>query len=228
MQVRLFNWLGREFIEVSGEGKSGIATDTATEELFDRFTATLEARGFSLNDAVRVRVWGRDKDGRTRAAAARSRILAGNRRVASSSFISQEWFESDATAGLELMAMKPTISGAERRPVDFDPVRNYLCYLEYDSVVFFSGFTSEAPTLRKQVREILTTLDDVLARARTDWSTVMKLSVLLQRGHDLETVRGVLASSGRLTDSEIEYGFVDGFAGEKYLLEIEATALRNL
>jgi hypothetical protein len=27
--------------------------------------------------------------------------------------------------------------------------------------------------------------------------------------------------------SEIEYTFVDGFAGEKYLLEIEATALIN-
>ena len=55
----------------------------------------------------------------------------------------------------------------------------------------------------------------------------MKLSALVQRGHDLQTVRRVLANTGRLNVPEIKYTVVDGVAGEKYLLEIEATAQIN-
>jgi len=60
-----------------------------------------------------------------------------------------------------------------------------------------------------------------------DWSHVVKLSAILQRGHDLQIVRRELASVGRMNIPEIEFSFVDGFAGEKYLLEIEATAVIN-
>jgi hypothetical protein len=35
----------------------------------------------------------------------------------------------------------------------------------------------------------------------------------------------ILSQGPQLTIPEIEVSFVDGFAGEKYLLEIEATAL---
>ena len=121
--------------------------------------------------------------------------------------------------------MKPTHSGADRQPIDFEPARNYVCYLDYDGLLFFSGFTSEAPSLDEQTVEVLATIDKALARARTDWGKVRKLSALLQRGQDLETVRRVLAKAGKLDIPEIEFTFVDGFAGEKYLLEIEATAV---
>jgi enamine deaminase RidA (YjgF/YER057c/UK114 family) len=170
-------------------------------------------------------VWGRDREARTLATAARSKILTGKRKAASSSFVSQQWFDSDGSAGLELLAMKPIHSGADRQPVDFEPARNYVCYLDYDGLLFFSGFTSEAPSLEEQVVEVLATIDKALARARTDWGKVRKLSALLQRGQDLETVRRVLAKAGKLDIPEIEFAFVDGFAGEKYLLEIEATAV---
>ena len=120
--------------------------------------------------------------------------------------------------------MRPLTSSPQRHPVDFEPPRNYLCYLEYDSVLFFSGFTAEAVTLEQQVRDVLTTLDGAFAKARTDWSKVMKLSLLLQRGSNVDRVRQVLTQANRLTVPEIEFTFVDGFAGEKYLLEIEATA----
>jgi hypothetical protein len=52
----------------------------------------------------------------------------------------------------------------------------------------------------------------------------VKLSVLVQRDYDWEIVRRGLAKAGRLNVPEVEFSFVDGFAGEKYLLEIEATA----
>jgi hypothetical protein len=47
----------------------------------------------------------------------------------------------------------------------------------------------------------------------------------LQRGADLDSVQRILAQKKRLNVPEVEFTFVDGFAGEKYLVEIEATAL---
>jgi enamine deaminase RidA (YjgF/YER057c/UK114 family) len=128
---------------------------------------------------------------------------------------------------LELLAMRPLSSRAQRHPVDFEPPRNYLRYLDYDSLLFFSGFTSEAATLEQQVSEVLTTLDGAFAKAKTDWSKVVKLSLLLQRGANIDSVKRILTQANRISVPAIEFTFVDGFAGEKYLVEIEATALSS-
>ncbi|MSP37008.1 MAG: hypothetical protein EXR70_00780 [Deltaproteobacteria bacterium] len=225
METKIFSWLGREFVEIVGEARTGVAVEAATAELFQRFADTLSPLGLSLDNAVRIRVFGRDRQARTDATVARSMVLNGNRRAASSSFISQEWYDSNGAAGLELLVMRPLNSAARRQPVDFVPARNYLCYLVYDSLLFFSGFTSEGATLAEQVSDVLGTLDRAFARAQTDWSKVKKLSLLLQRGSNVDKVRQVLAAANRLSVPDIEFTFVDGFAGEKYLVEIEATAL---
>ena len=224
METRIFSWLGREFVEICGEAQAGGSVESAMAELFEKFTNALTPLGLSLDNTVRIRVFGRDRQARTDATGVRSKILSGSRRAASSSFISQAWFDSAGAGGLELLAMRPLSSSAQRHPVDFEPARNYLCYLEYDSVLFFSGFTAEAVTLEQQVRDVLTTLDGAFTKAKTDWSKVVKLSLLLQRGSNVDSVRQVLTHANRLTVPEIEFTFVDGFAGEKYLLEIEATA----
>lgn len=226
METRLFSWLGREFVELVGAARPGASADTATAELFQKFADTLGPLGMSLDNTVRVRVFGRDRQARTEATMARSKILGGSRRAASSSFISQQWFDCAGAVGLELLAMRPPSSTAQRHPVDFEPPRNYLCYLEYDSVIFFSGFTAEAAALEQQVGDVLLTLDSALARAKTDWSKVVKLSLLLQLGSNIDSVKRILAQANRLRMPEIEFTFVDGFAGAKYLIEIEATALK--
>jgi enamine deaminase RidA (YjgF/YER057c/UK114 family) len=225
METKLFSWLGREFVEIVGEASAGAATEAATAELFGEFEKALQHHGLSLDNIARIRVFGRDKQARTDATLARSKILNGQRRAASSSFISQAWFDSAGAGGLELWAMRPSNPAAVRKPVDFEPARNYLCYLDYDSVLFFSGFTSEAATLEVQVNEVLGILDRAFATAGTDWSKVKKLSLLLQHGSNLDAVKQTLAAANRLTVPEVEFTFVGGFAGEKYLVEIEATAL---
>ena len=225
METKIFSWLSREFVEICGEAQAGASVQTAMAELFEKFANALTPLGLSLDNTVRIRIFGRDRQGRTDATLARSKILSGSRRAASSSFISQEWFDSAGASGLELLAMRPSSSSVQRHPVDFEPPRNYLCYLEYDSVLFFSGFTSEAVTLEQQVRDVLTTLDGAFAKAKTDWSKVVKLSLLLQRGSNVDRVKQILSQASRLTVPEIEFTFVDGFAGEKYLVEIEATAM---
>ena len=225
METKLFSWLGREFVEICGEARAGASVESATAELFQKFANALTPLGLSLDNTVRIRVFGRDRQARTDATVARSKILSGSRRAASSSFISQEWFDSAGSGGLELLALRPLNSAAQRKPVDFEPARNYLRYLEYDSLLFFSGFTSEAEMLEQQVSEVLTSLDSAFAKAKTDWSKVVKLSLLLQRGSNLDSVKRILAQSNRLSVPAIEFTFVDGFAGENYLVEIEATAL---
>lgn len=225
MKVKLFNWLGRDFIEIAAEGKPVLSADIATAQLLEKFDMELHTYGLSLDDTVRIRVWGRDRDARALATAARSKILTGQRKAASSSFISQQWFDSDASAGLELLAMKPMNSGADRRPVEFEPARNYLCYLRYDAVLFFSGFTSDAATLAEQVPDVIRALSNAFAVAGTGWSKVVKLSVFLQRSQKVDTVMDLLAKGPRPNVPEVEFIYVDGFAGEKYLVEIEATAL---
>ena len=225
METKIFSWLGREFVEISGEAQAGASVESTTAELFGRFEAALKTHDLSLENTARIRVFGRDRQARTDATLARSKILSGSGRAASSSFISQEWFDSPGSGGLELLALRPLNAAAQRKPVDFEPARNYLCYLEYDALLFFSGFTSEAATLEQQVKDVLGTLDKAFARANTDWAKVKKLSLLLQRGSDIDAAKQALAAANRLSVPEIEFTFVDGFAGEKYLVEIEATAL---
>jgi hypothetical protein len=228
MKSRLFTWLGRDFIEISGEGKAGVSPEVAIQDLFATCENELKSHGFSLENTVRIRVWGRDKDARTGATAARAKILTGNFKAASSSFISLQWFDSDATAGLELLAMKPKASGAERRPVDFEPARNYLCYLRYDSVVFYSGYTSTADTLEDQVSEVLKAITGARAISGAltqDFRKTGRLSVFLHRSQKLSVIKDLLAKETWIDLANVEFRLVDGFAGEKYLLEIEATAL---
>src|SRR5918993_5122382 len=80
MKKKLFSWLGREFVEIVGEGKAGASPDGSANELFRQFEAELKSHGLSLDNTARIRVWGRDKDARSLATVARSKILTGMRR----------------------------------------------------------------------------------------------------------------------------------------------------
>ena len=228
MQVRLFRSLEREFVEIAAESRAGIAAGVATDELLRKFEAELRVYGLSLDHCVRVRVWGGDKNARALATAARSKLLTGTRKAASSSFISSQWFDSDATVGLELLAMKPLDQRAERRPVEFEPARNYLCYLRFDSVVFYSGYTSESDSLKEQVADVLKAITSARAASgglTHDFAKTGRLSVFLRRDQNVDAVRAILAKENWINLEKVDYRLVDGFAGEKYLLEIEATGL---
>jgi hypothetical protein len=123
--------------------------------------------------------------------------------------------------------MQPTSSAAERRPADFEPARNYLCYLSYDSVIFYSGFTASAATLEGHVGEILKTITGARAISGTltnDFRRTGRLSVFLQRNQNLGIVKELLGSESWIDVANVEFQFVDGFAGDEYLLEIETTA----
>src|SRR5213594_243366 len=96
MREKIFQWLGKEFISLSGEGKPTVSPADQARELFGRFDGELRALGLSLDNTVRTRLWGRDRESRDRGSPERANILSGKARSASSSFISPGYFDSDA------------------------------------------------------------------------------------------------------------------------------------
>ena len=224
MEIKRFIWLDREFVDLSGESRPGSSVEEQTDDLLRRLQAELKTEGLALENCARITVFGRDRAARTAATVARSKVFSGVNRVASSSFIAADRFDSRGDVALELLALAPKAQTAPREPVDFLPARNYLRFLRYDDLLFFSGFTSEAPNFDAQVADVLDTLEGAFAAAGTGWGKVLKLTAFLQRGHDFSAVRKAIGTRNQAM-SAIECRFVDGFAGEKYLLEIEATAL---
>ena len=225
MQKKIFSWLGGEFIELSGEARPGTSIEEETGSLFRSFEQELKAHGLSLENTVRTRLWGRDRDARNLGTAARSKILTGRAKAASSSYVSTNRFDSDAKVAVDILAMKPSKSDAERQPVEFQPPRNYLCYLRYDSRVFLSGYTSDKETLDDQVPQVISAVAGGLTVAGTGWDKLVKVSLFLHRSHKLQTLKSLLGKGPAFPAScPIEFGFVDGYAGEKSLLEVEATA----
>ena len=226
VQKKIFSWLGEEFIELSGEARPGTSIEEETVSLFRSFEQQLKTHGLSLQNTVRTRLWGRDREARNLGTAARSKILTGSAKAASSSYVSTNRFDSDARIALDLLATRPLRADAERRPVEFQPPRNYLCYLRHDSFVFLSGYTSAAETLEAQVSEIIKAVAGGLMVAGSMWDKLVKVSLFLQCNQKLETLKELLGRGPALpANCQIEFGFVDGYAGDKSLLEIEATAL---
>ena len=228
MQKRIFSGLGGEFIELSGEARPAASIEEETVFLFRSFEQELKAHGLSLENTVRTRLWGRDREARNLGTATRSKILIGSAKAASSSYVSTNRFDSDARVALDFLAMRPPRMNAERRPVEFQPPRNYLCYLRQDSFVFLSGYTSAAETLESQVPEVIKAVAGGLMVAGSMWDKLVKVSLFLHRSQKLATLRELLGSGPALpANCQVEFGFVDGYAGDKSLLEVEATALMS-
>jgi enamine deaminase RidA (YjgF/YER057c/UK114 family) len=88
-----------------------------------------------------------------------------------------------------------------------------------------SGFTSENDRLEDQVPEVLSDIDAALKAASSSWKHIVKMSVYLSRTQSLEVLKNLLGKANKVDLAKIEFEFVDGFARQNGLLEIEPTAL---
>jgi enamine deaminase RidA (YjgF/YER057c/UK114 family) len=224
MRKRIFSWLGKEFVELSGEAKAAATATEEAHELFGRFARELQSHGLSLDNTVRSRLWGRDRESRDQGSNERVKILAGKARSASSSYIAPIHFDSNAKVAIDLLAMRPSRSNAEKFLKEYDPPIVPLRYLIYDSVVVLSGVTTVLATLDEQLDNILPRIEDSLKSAGSSWDRVMKVSFFLHRSQRVETLKELFSTSVTAKIPAMEYAFVDGYSSEGKLCEVEVTA----
>jgi enamine deaminase RidA (YjgF/YER057c/UK114 family) len=224
MRKRIFTWLGKEFVELSGEAKPAANATTEAQELFGRFEDELKSHGLSFDNTVRSRLWGRDRQSRDLGSNERVKILSGKTRSASSSYITPGHFDSSAKVALDLLAMRPTELNAPKRVVEYDPPIVPIRFLTYDSVVVLSGVTTVLPTLEEQLDNILPRIRGSLADAGSSWDKVARVSFYLHRSQTLENLRGLFARRVTAKIPQMEYCFVDGYSSEGKFCEVEVTA----
>jgi enamine deaminase RidA (YjgF/YER057c/UK114 family) len=214
MRLTLYPSFGHEFITLSGESRPGLPSDEAAHELFARFDTALHAHGLSLDDTVRTRLWGRDRAARDGGSGARVKILSGQARSASSSYISPSHFDSAGVVAVDLWAMR---GSAQKTVKEYDPPIVPPRYIATEDLVFLSGVTWDQGTLDEQLGEILPRISGSLQDAGVSWANVVKLSCFLHRSQTVPALRtGILkvlgAKRGALLDGEtptaVEYSFV--------------------
>jgi enamine deaminase RidA (YjgF/YER057c/UK114 family) len=224
MRKRIFTWLGKEFIELSGEAKAAANATIEAQELFQRIDQELRAHGLSLDNTVRSRLWGRDRQSRDLGSTERVKILSGKARSASSSYIAPGHFDSSAKVALDLLAMRPSQTSAAKRIVEYEPAIAPIRFLVYDSVVVLSGVTTVLPTLAEQFDNIFPRIAGSLKDAGSSWEKAARVSFYLHRSQTLENLKTLFARHVTARVPQLEYCFVDGYSSEGKFCEVEVTA----
>jgi enamine deaminase RidA (YjgF/YER057c/UK114 family) len=224
VRKRIFNWLGREFVELSGEAKPAANATIEAQEIFRRFDQELRGHGLSLDHTVRTRLWGRDRESRDLGSNERVKVLSGKARSASSSYIAPGHFDSDAKVALDMLAMRPGQPSATKRIVEYDPPIAPIRFLTYENVVVLSGVTTVLPTLAEQFDNILPRIAGSLKDAGSAWDRVALVSFYLHRSQTVDNVRTLFARQVTAAIPRLEYVFVDGYSSEGKFCEVEVTA----
>ena len=229
MRVTVYPWLNHEWVQMSGESKPGLRGDEAGRELLDRFDGALHDFGLSLANVVRTRLWGRDREARDLGSKARVEVLSGKARSASSSYVAPSHFDSDGAIAIDLWAMRPAESSAEKHIQEYDPVIVPLRYLVYDGVVVLSGVTHEVGDLGAQLDNILPRIAGSLKDGRSAWSSVGRMSCHLHRSQAIPELRRLLTDrlGSEFPADAAEYEFADGYSSLGKLIELEVTATQR-
>jgi enamine deaminase RidA (YjgF/YER057c/UK114 family) len=224
MRKRIFSWLDRDFVELSAEAKPGTSAAIGAQELFQRFDQELKTQGMSLDNTVRSRLWGRDRESRDLGSDERVKILSGKARSSSSSYIAPAHFDSDAKIAVDLLAMKPFREEMQKHIVEYDPPIVPIRFLVYDSVVVLSGVTTVLPTLEEQLDNILPRITGSLKDGGSSWERVARISFYLHRSQTIQNLTELFEKRVQAPVAQREYCFVDGYSSAGKLCEIEVTA----
>ena len=224
MRKKIFTWLGKEFIELSGEAKPAADATLEAREIFQRFDQELRGHGLSLEHTVRSRLWGRDRQSRDLGSTERVKALSGKARSASSSYIAPAHFDSTGRVAVDLIALRPSLSNAQKHIVEYDPPIVPIRFLVYGSVVVLSGVTTVLPTLAEQFDNIFPRIAGSLADAGSSWEKVARASFYLHRSQTVENVKQLFKRHVAVAPPQIEFCFVDGYSSEGKFCEVEVTA----
>ncbi len=224
MRTRIFTWLGKEFVELSGEAKPAANATSEAQEIFQRFDQQLRSHGLSLDNTVRSRLWGRDRQSRDLGSNERVKVLSGKARSASSSYIAPDHFDSPAKVAVDLIAMRPAQPSAAKRIVEYDPPIVPIRFLTYENVVVLSGVTTVLPTLEAQLDNILPRIQGSLSDGGSSWDKAARVSFYLHRSQTIENLKTLFQRRVKAQIPQMEYCFVDGYSSEGKFCEVEVTA----
>jgi len=224
VRLKIFSWLGREFVALSGEGRPAANAGDEARSLFARFDDELRKLELSLHHVVRTRLWGKDRQSRDLGSQERVAILSGPARSASSSYIAPDHFDSSASVALDLLALRPSRPDARKHIVEYNPAIVPIRFLVYDSIVVLSGVTTVLPTLEEQLDNILARIGGSLRDAESAWDKVARISFYLHRSQRVEKLNEIFAKHVHAEIPQREYSFVDGYSSDGKLCEIEVTA----
>jgi hypothetical protein len=223
MRLKIFPWLGQEFVSLSWEGSGGGTVEDETRELFSRFADRLSRFGLSLDHTVRTRMWVRDMECWQAGVHERAKILSGTARSVSSSHVRPDRLGSKARVAVDLMAMFPPASGEKKVLKEYEPPTIVLRRLNWGGLLFLSGVTDmTTTTFDEQFPIIIKRLSDTLSDGGGSWGKVARASFFLHHEESLEKLRDCF---GRAVDAPIpslDYTFVDTRQGKR--LEMELTA----
>jgi hypothetical protein len=223
MRVKVFPWLGQEFVSLSWEGDGEGMIGDETRALFARFADWLGRFDLTLDHTVRTRLFVRDFETWQVAASERGRILCGKARSVSSSHVRPERLGAKARIAVDLLAMVPPDTGERKILKEYEPQTVVLRHLTWGKVVFFSGVTDMThATLDEQFPVIIGRLTDSLGDAGVSWRKVQRASFLLHRDESIAKTRERFARAVDTPEAAIDYTFVDSRQGKR--LEIELTA----
>jgi enamine deaminase RidA (YjgF/YER057c/UK114 family) len=224
MRKKIFSWLDHEFIELSGEAAPAASATHEAQQIFQRFDSELRGHGLSLDNTVRSRLWGRDRESRDLGSTERVKALSGKARSASSSYICPGHFDSQGRVAVDLIAMRPSRRDMQKRVVEYDPPIVPIRFLVYDSMVVLSGVTTVLPTLAEQFDNIFPRIAASLSEAGSSWDKVARVSFYLHRSQTIDHLRELFTRHVTAKIPQKEYCFVDGYSSEGKFCEVEVTA----
>jgi enamine deaminase RidA (YjgF/YER057c/UK114 family) len=222
--MKQITWAGHSLVSLYGEGTHGQTAAEQLADVFGRLEQQLKASGLSLENAVRHRLWTRDRQSREESNEIRPKLVSGDRRCATSSFISSDIFAGNGDVAVELIAQVPATT-PHRRLVDFDPPRRYAHYIVQDGLLFLSGMAEEGATLDAQFDNAFREVVRAMTAENVAWDAVLSASMFIEKGQQqpawlLERFRAAVP----VTVPYVECTPVDGLATPSKHLEIEITA----
>ena len=223
MRLKIFPWLGQEFVHLSTEGNGKGTVDDEMREVFGRFENKLRPVGLTLAQTVRTRFFAKDMDAWTAGNRERFKILNGAARSVSSSHIWPERLVGDARISVDMLAMFPPKDGTRKEFLEYDPPTVVLRRMNWGGLLFLSGVTDMThTTFDEQFPVIMKRLTDTLENGGGSWDTVRRASFFLHQEESLEHLRLRFAEAVSVKIPSVDYTFVGTRQGKR--LEIELTA----
>lgn len=211
-----------EFVRIVAEAPGDEPPALQLAALTDACAEQAKAHDLTLENIVHHRLWLRRQETRAETDEPRAILLGGERRAASSSFISAARFRGGGDVALDLLLQRPR-DGGERRIVDFAPPRRYAWYLLQDGWQHFSGMAEQGEDTAGQFAAACDAVERGLAEEGRDWQLAANAHLFLQRGHGDEAwLRDSFARRSGMPPDLIRFDWVEALASPDKHLEIEA------